>query len=160
MDGIQITTDAPSDRGFLRDMVAMATVPTYPDLALLGRSDLRERLDCLFSRLYEHPERRLWIARTATNQAVGVVWGQFSHHPVTDRDEWVVMLLAVLPEWRGQGLGRRLMERVRHEAEEQGVPVLRLFVSGANTEARGLYRSLGYVDQTIEVTLDLSAPTP
>jgi len=53
--------------------------------------------------------------------------------------------LAVAPEQRGQGLGRRLIEDIEHRAARLGAHSLRLEVSRDNPAAHGLYLRLGYV---------------
>ncbi len=52
--------------------------------------------------------------------------------------------LAVLPETRGQGVGRRLLEEIHGRAAEIGCCKVTLEVRGDNHRAQGLYRSLGY----------------
>ena len=49
--------------------------------------------------------------------------------------------IAVVPAERGNGLGRRLMDRIEAEAVLLGVGMLAL---GAGPEVRGFYRRLGY----------------
>jgi hypothetical protein len=48
-------------------------------------------------------------------------------------EEWAPWLASVYvtPEWRGQGIGWRLVDRVMQEARELGVAVLHLFTAGA-----------------------------
>ena len=61
-------------------------------------------------------------------------------------DEVHVLNIAVHPEYRGQGLGRRLVESVIAEADQAGARLVTLEVRRENAEARGLYRKLGFVD--------------
>ena len=53
--------------------------------------------------------------------------------------------LAVAPDHQGRGLGRALIEAAVAEARERGARRLRLRVLGANTGARALYESCGFV---------------
>jgi RimJ/RimL family protein N-acetyltransferase len=55
--------------------------------------------------------------------------------------------LAVLPEWRGQGLGAALMETAHRWADAAGLHRLQLVVVEANAGARRLYERLGYADE-------------
>jgi ribosomal protein S18 acetylase RimI-like enzyme len=49
------------------------------------------------------------------------------------------------PEWRGQGIGRRLLEAAIHRAEKiAGLQRLLLSVSSTQSTARHLYKSLGF----------------
>ncbi|MBZ0287778.1 MAG: ribosomal protein S18-alanine N-acetyltransferase [Anaerolineae bacterium] len=55
-----------------------------------------------------------------------------------------VVSIAVDPEVRGRGLGRRLMERLMAALEEMGARVIRLHVRDDNQHAIRLYQSLGF----------------
>jgi ribosomal protein S18 acetylase RimI-like enzyme len=57
----------------------------------------------------------------------------------------------VLPECRGRGIGRRLLEAVLSQARSiEGVRHVTLSVNAANTPARRLYQSLGFVCYGLE----------
>jgi len=53
--------------------------------------------------------------------------------------------LAVVPESRGSGIGRRLLAALIEAADERGAGVLSLSVAKANSAARALYDHLGFV---------------
>jgi ribosomal protein S18 acetylase RimI-like enzyme len=55
---------------------------------------------------------------------------------------WHIGFLAVVPGWRGQGLGGRLLARA--EAEHSGCDGTSLIVTDANTGARRFYARHGY----------------
>lgn len=59
-------------------------------------------------------------------------------------DEVELLLCAVDPDWRGQGIGRQLMHRVAEGARTQGATRLFLEVRSSNTAALALYRSFGF----------------
>jgi RimJ/RimL family protein N-acetyltransferase len=52
--------------------------------------------------------------------------------------------IGLLPDWRGQGIGERLMRRIEEWAREVGVEKLQLGVFASNTRAKRLYEKLGY----------------
>jgi ribosomal protein S18 acetylase RimI-like enzyme len=52
--------------------------------------------------------------------------------------------LAVLPEYRRQGIGRRLMETAEQIAAARGISTVELHVWEANDQARAFYDHLGY----------------
>jgi ribosomal protein S18 acetylase RimI-like enzyme len=52
--------------------------------------------------------------------------------------------IAVAPEWRGQGLGTRLLASVRERAQRLGCPSLSLICLAQNTGARRLYEREGF----------------
>ena len=60
--------------------------------------------------------------------------------------------LAVLPELRGAGLGRRLMDHAETALREIGAPKINLQVRGTNREVIAFYEALGYrVDETVNL---------
>lgn len=73
---------------------------------------------------------------------------------------WYVNVLAVYPEARGQGLGKRLLETAAQQAQENGARGESIIVSDANTGARRLYEGCGYryVDQRPMVKEDWQNP--
>jgi ribosomal protein S18 acetylase RimI-like enzyme len=54
--------------------------------------------------------------------------------------------VAVTPEHRGRGLGRKLMEQARARAEALDLPRVSLICFEANETAMQLYRRLGYAE--------------
>lgn len=57
---------------------------------------------------------------------------------------WYVNVLAVYPEFRGQGLGRQLLEIAGEQARENASSGESIIVSDNNTGARRLYERCGY----------------
>lgn len=55
-----------------------------------------------------------------------------------------IITLDVLPRYRGQGLGRRLMLCCEKRLAASGVRTVRLETAVSNRAAQALYRSLGY----------------
>jgi ribosomal protein S18 acetylase RimI-like enzyme len=62
--------------------------------------------------------------------------------------------LAVLPAWRGKGVGRALLTAAEERARREGCCKLTLEVQEENLRARGLYESFGFGDFVI------GGPTP
>ena len=58
--------------------------------------------------------------------------------------------------FRGRGFGRAAMLLAEREALTRGIHRIELNVFGANTVARGLYRSLGYVERSVRMAKDLA----
>lgn len=148
-----IREHAVGDKPFLREMLEMAAVPTYPELLQLGRISLRERLDAIFEQAYCHPEKRIWVAEDTEQNRAGMVWIQPSFHPVTELPDFLVLNVAVRPRHRGRGLAEALMDTAKAHAASRGIQRLRLFVSAVNTPAVTLYEKLGYQEQTREMLL-------
>ena len=64
--------------------------------------------------------------------------------------------VAVLEEFRRQGIARRLMARLERWAKDQGAKEILLEMRVGNSEARPLYESLGY--REVRVRKDYYAP--
>ena len=58
--------------------------------------------------------------------------------------------LAVIPERRGQGIGRALLAEAERRAREAGCCRLTLEVQESNERARGLYQSFGFDDLELD----------
>ncbi len=52
--------------------------------------------------------------------------------------------IAVYPEYRGKGIGRRLMEHVQQQAQQQGYKTMVLDVEKDNNPAISLYKKIGF----------------
>ena len=71
--------------------------------------------------------------------------------------------LAVVPEYRGKGIGRALLDAVETHALARGCCKLTLEVQDDNLRARGLYESFGFADFVVgnsAVTRFMSKPLP
>jgi ribosomal-protein-alanine N-acetyltransferase len=84
---------------------------------------------------------RVWLVRTATGDVVGsamvrVVAG-----------EGEVLRIAVVPEARGQGIGRTLLRAVMSAIADACVDGVYLEVRASNVAARRLYARAGFVEQ-------------
>jgi len=59
-------------------------------------------------------------------------------------ETWYICGIAVTPEHRGHGIGKKLMQIAREQAQEHGYDWLSLVVFEENTVAVRLYQDLGY----------------
>jgi GNAT superfamily N-acetyltransferase len=74
--------------------------------------------------------------------------GRYDSSPLRGR----VVNVYVEPEFRRQGIARRLLERVLEAAQERKIQTLSL---GSSAEARGLYALLGFQSSQTEMWLRL-----
>jgi [ribosomal protein S18]-alanine N-acetyltransferase len=90
-------------------------------------------LECL------HVGYNCWVAEQA-----GVLIG----HGVMSigADECHILNLCIHPQWRRQGLGRRLLRRLLALARERGADTAFLEVRVSNDAARGLYAAEGFCE--------------
>ena len=105
--------------------------------------EVRERLP---DALRDHPTARVLLAIDSDGRPVGVAacflgLSTFQARPLLNIHD-----LAVLPEWRGRGVGRALLEGVEALARSEGCGKLTLEVLEENERARGLYASFGFSD--------------
>ncbi len=62
----------------------------------------------------------------------------------TQAGEFYLDSIAVVPKWRGHGIGRKLLTLMRNRAIENGHKRIGLLVDFDNPEAEKLYNSLGF----------------
>jgi ribosomal-protein-alanine N-acetyltransferase len=71
-----------------------------------------------------------------------LVCGYGGYHAVCGEGE--IMRIAVAKNYRGNGLGRAILDRIIKSAREQNIGRLMLEVRESNTIARALYQSAGF----------------
>jgi len=92
--------------------------------------------------LYENPSSRLWVAEIqeedGKNQIVGlvVIW--------LILDEVHIATIAVHPEYRKRGIGRRLLVETLRKSVQMGAVTATLEVRAGNLAAQRLYKDLGF----------------
>jgi ribosomal protein S18 acetylase RimI-like enzyme len=88
------------------------------------------------------------IAVDATGQRLGAAWyrsyTQDSHGYGFVDEATPEVTIGVVPDARGQGIGRKLLNGLIAEAISSGVSALSLSVEPANTRARTLYERSGF----------------
>ncbi|KQY83033.1 acetyltransferase [Paenibacillus sp. Root52] len=72
------------------------------------------------------------------------------------RSNWILNDLYVHPEYRQQGIARKLLQASRALAKERGVVALSLSTGVSNKQAQALYESEGYVLDTYFLYYDLN----
>lgn len=82
----------------------------------------------------------LFLIAQADQVLVGSVMGGYDGHR-----GWI-NYLAVLPDWRRQGLGRLLMGEVETRLLASGCPKINLQIRLGNEQALAFYESLGFTD--------------
>lgn len=82
--------------------------------------------------------------RLAVDEKTGRVAGYVGCWVIDDEAQ--ITNVAVHPDYRGQGISRRLLENLIATIKERGAERLTLEVRPSNTTALNLYTSLGFVD--------------
>jgi ribosomal protein S18 acetylase RimI-like enzyme len=70
---------------------------------------------------------------------------------------WIISTVAVRPDFRRKGLGRRLVEAALDAMKERSASTIRLQVLAGNKPAYELYRSLGFDQYSVGIALDRAA---
>jgi len=102
-------------------------------------------LEQLVPCLCEHPTTLIFLAYQEA-EPVGIAvcflgFSTFAARPLVNVHD-----LAVLPEYRGRGIGRKLLEAVEQSARKLGCCKVTLEVGQDNHLAKGLYRSIGFAE--------------
>jgi ribosomal protein S18 acetylase RimI-like enzyme len=100
--------------------------------------------EVLEPRVREHVERDLSVFLLAGPPDAGVAQLRFRDYLFTGRPMCYLEELYVVPDRRGEGHGRRLMETALAVAREHGATTMELGTALSDTAARGLYESLGF----------------
>ena len=95
--------------------------------------------------LQEHPTAYILLA-FADEQPVGIAVSFFAFSTFQASPLVNIHDLAVVPAWRGKGIGRALLSAVETYARERGCCKLTLEVQDDNVRARSVYQSCGFVD--------------
>ena len=121
--------------------VRRATIEDYPALQSIDRVAFGDHAMDVFS-LRQWMELFPSLARIATldSRVVGFTLGGVS----CPDGVGLIASVAVLPEFRGRGLGRDLTEDLLDRLHEIGVDRVRLTVAPDNETALAMYRSLGF----------------
>jgi GNAT superfamily N-acetyltransferase len=104
--------------------------------------DVRRRL---VPALREQSQALILLAREA-QQPIGLATCFFGFSTFAARPLLNVHDLAVLPEFRGRGVGRALLAAAEERARARGCAKLTLEVREDNARARGLYEQCGFRD--------------
>lgn len=85
-------------------------------------------------------ENTLYLLALNDDEVIGYAgtWISFEEAQITN--------VAIVPEYRGNGNGRAMMEELICRVKEKGVTAMTLEVRPSNAVALGLYESLGFKD--------------
>jgi len=94
----------------------------------------------------------------ADDQVVGLVTACERAHFTGQVDAYVGELV-VSPAWERRGVATRLMKAAENWAAGRGLPFITLGTGPANQPACGLYASLGYREELVELTRPVTQPS-
>jgi ribosomal protein S18 acetylase RimI-like enzyme len=99
------------------------------------------------------PGHHIFIVE-ADGSAVGRLW--LAERELGGHRVLYVYDVTMDPEHQGRGYGRAAMRLAEEEARARGIGRIELNVFGGNDVARGLYRSLGYVETSAQMRKELA----
>ncbi len=102
--------------------------------------------EVLKPRVREHLERDLSVFLLAGSPHVGVAQLRSREYLFTGAPTCYLEELYVVPDRRGEGHGRALMETAMTTARERGATTMELGTAMSDRAARGLYESLGFTN--------------
>ena len=125
-----------------RDVVTMTAAYAHDAMGNGGPlpPDVLERL---IAGLREHPTTLIFLAYV-DEDVVGIATCFVGFSTFTARPLINIHDLAVLPEYRGQGIGRFLLDAVESAARERGCARVTLEVLENNLQAKRLYEAAGF----------------
>lgn len=92
----------------------------------------------------QHPERGFYLVAEENSKVVGSLAITYEWSDWRNRNFWWIQSVYVDPEHRGKGIYRKLYDKVKALAQEEGnICGYRLYVEKENTSAQEVYRKLG-----------------
>lgn len=142
----------PSDSRLIFDSPAFDQRPLFEELikatyeatldcpALEGRRHIADTI-AGYQTVGQH-DPSLWFIVRWESQPAGVLLVA----PHTEDDQWEVVYMGVIPQFRGLGLGAKILTRLREIASSAQVGQIVLAVDLANTPAVKMYDQAGFVE--------------
>ena len=93
--------------------------------------------------LQDNLHSRCWVVEDGSPEAKRLVAMAVTWLVV---DELHIATIAVHPDWRGQGIGQRMMEVIMASARQENMLSATLEVRAGNTTAQELYKQFGFVE--------------
>jgi ribosomal protein S18 acetylase RimI-like enzyme len=101
----------------------------------------------------ETPGHAIFVVEAA-GESVGRLW--LGERESAGRRVLFIYDITIDPEHQGRGYGRAAMGLTEEKARSRGLGRVELNVFGGNDVARGLYRSLGYLETSVQMGKDLT----
>jgi GNAT superfamily N-acetyltransferase len=136
---VQADLDLPAHQQAVLKLVDAYSMDPMGD----GKPLSKEVRNRLLAGLREQPTTLILMAYEQ-NEPVGIAvcfggFSTFAARPLINIHD-----LAVLPDYRGRGIGRRLLEAVEQKAREKGCCKLTLEVQEKNRKAKAVYEAAGF----------------
>lgn len=99
---------------------------------------------------------RNWLVSLGFRPALRLWWRSRRYRAferLQSPGSWCIDTIAVLPEYRGRGIGNQLIQMIKRKAKGRGITKVSLRVWANNVQAQRLYQSQGF---KVEASLDLA----
>ncbi len=110
-----------------------------------GEEMSQEVKQTLAEKLANHPCTMIFFARV-DSKYVGIATCFINISTFYAKPYFNVHDIAILPEYRGKGIGKKLLEKIIDVGREKGFCKITLEVRHDNINAQKLYKSLGFAD--------------
>ena len=137
-----------SKAGYARDLAELAD-----QLPAAAARKAEDDFAAILPQGLDTPGHALYVIE-ADGVALGRLW--LAEREMGGRHILYIYEIAIHPEYQGRGHGRGAMLWTEDEARRRGIGRIELNVFGRNDVARGLYRSLGYVENSVQMAKDLA----
>lgn len=101
---------------------------------------------------YHSKEESLIYYLTENDIFQGFIWIILSNDILTEEPFCFFLYLAITPESRYKGYGKKLMSYAIDKSKEKGIDEIKLTVRSDNIKAIGMYKSLGFYDYKYEMS--------
>lgn len=142
---MQLRPLAPGEEDYARN-VAGAVLYASGNMAVEVPDDLKK-----LPGTYRERGGEFWIVSIK-----GAVVGTVGVRPEGEAGQWMIRQLALVPMWRGMGIGRMLADAAVHHARKAGAERLRIRLQPDQRAAYGLFNSLRF---KLLDRIDPDAPT-
>ncbi|SCX27344.1 Spermidine N(1)-acetyltransferase [Agrobacterium sp. DSM 25558] len=144
LDQIEVVNITPDHiEGFHRALDTVAKERRY--LTMLEAFPLPETRDFVLNMI---EKRNPHVVCTVQNQVVG--WCDITRHFFPSHAHRGNLGMGIIPNYRGRGLGYRLMEAALFEAKQAGLVRIELSVRSDNPQAIGLYEKVGFLKEGVQ----------
>lgn len=120
------------------DLLAAVGRDSLDSCALRDILSVQELLAGFYQQAPQAPQH--WYAVSYQQALVGVLL--LAARPALDR--WELLLMGLTPEWRGQGLGRALLNNALSLTQQAEIAEVMLAVDELNLPARRIYQQAGF----------------
>jgi ribosomal protein S18 acetylase RimI-like enzyme len=139
--------------------IRRATPEDAEDIAAIWDVVCAERVYTAVNRPFSPDMEREYIASLSDREGVFVAEAEGRMIGFETLDQWVkytdsfdhvgVIGTFVLPDWRREGIGRRLADHTLQFARTHGYEKIVIYVRGANAKGQSFYRSLGFAPKGV-----------